>query len=355
MSRSYSPLCRQKVLPVLGAFVLVTFLGCTKKDKENAQTAPSAKSGPAAAMSTPVLPRYVKVELDVPRLSLASRTTVEKVVGKADRIKQNTGWQSAEYHWGELEYERGIVTGLSYSFPPPLPDNVDEALARVGLRKASPPGTALGGNNYQWSNLFGTALRCCGFEFESVMLARDFSSIDIAIKKRIPKSDETPFEQMTAAEHTTFAEKILRTPIEDVNRGNLDEAKKHLDAAVELKPAEQRTVEMLREKISRIEADRVQKGIWSPREEDVTSSESVRMAAWARCRSVIEENLKAPSTAEFQSGDRDYVHYDGKFMWTVQTKLDAQNSFGAKIRGTFTCKVRCANDETCEVVKLTEH
>lgn len=55
----------------------------------------------------------------------------------------------------------------------------------------------------------------------------------------------------------------------------------------------------------------------------------------------IPQRLKAPSTAEFSavtvasSGD----------VYTVTGKVDAQNSFGAMIRSSFTCVVRDANTQ----------
>lgn len=53
------------------------------------------------------------------------------------------------------------------------------------------------------------------------------------------------------------------------------------------------------------------------------------------CRYFVKERLKAPSTAEFsgesQSGSAP--------RWTVSGSVDAENSFGAKIRMSYTCTV----------------
>lgn len=54
-------------------------------------------------------------------------------------------------------------------------------------------------------------------------------------------------------------------------------------------------------------------------------------AKW-QCRQYIEPRLKAPSTAKFQNYN--------EFSWhngNVSGYVDAQNSFGAQIRTTFTC------------------
>jgi hypothetical protein len=75
---------------------------------------------------------------------------------------------------------------------------------------------------------------------------------------------------------------------------------------------------------------------------------------WAeiRCRAVVERNLKAPSTAVFQDYSDDYVKYLGQGKFEVQTKVDAENSFGAKLRTSFDCQVQCVDAETCSVTHL---
>lgn len=72
------------------------------------------------------------------------------------------------------------------------------------------------------------------------------------------------------------------------------------------------------------------------------------------CRDSVKNNLKAPSTAKFQSFLDDYIGYQGKGKFEVQTKVDAENSFGAMLRSTFDCKVQCVDGEHCAVASLKE-
>lgn len=55
--------------------------------------------------------------------------------------------------------------------------------------------------------------------------------------------------------------------------------------------------------------------------------------AISQCESAIEERLKAPTTAEFNSTAT------GDGTWTVVGTVDAQNSFGAMIRSAYQCSV----------------
>lgn len=60
-------------------------------------------------------------------------------------------------------------------------------------------------------------------------------------------------------------------------------------------------------------------------------------AEWA-CEGVVESNLKAPSTAEYDSSA------SGSGPWNVIGTVDAENSFGAKIRSTYSCTVERSGD-----------
>lgn len=68
------------------------------------------------------------------------------------------------------------------------------------------------------------------------------------------------------------------------------------------------------------------------------------------CKGFVKERLKAPSTAKF----RDFYQDDGEVQvdrntdgtYTVTSTVDAQNSFGAKLRSTFTCTVHPTGKDT---------
>jgi hypothetical protein len=59
------------------------------------------------------------------------------------------------------------------------------------------------------------------------------------------------------------------------------------------------------------------------------------LQAQSICQTAVENRLKAPSTADFSRwGEAPTGTVNG---WTVEGMVDAENSFGAKIRSAFTC------------------
>ena len=57
--------------------------------------------------------------------------------------------------------------------------------------------------------------------------------------------------------------------------------------------------------------------------------------AAAVCKQMVKDRLKSPSSAEFSG-----VGYDGTSpVWTVTGAVDAENSFGAKLRLNWRCVV----------------
>jgi hypothetical protein len=57
--------------------------------------------------------------------------------------------------------------------------------------------------------------------------------------------------------------------------------------------------------------------------------------AYNACKTYVKGQLKAPSTASF--ADHSVTHNGSTY--TVTGAVDAENSFGAKIRNTYTCSV----------------
>ena len=57
--------------------------------------------------------------------------------------------------------------------------------------------------------------------------------------------------------------------------------------------------------------------------------------AWTAATDVVKNNLKAPSTAEFCSKSSATIEQHGN-TWTIKGYVDAENSFGAKLRNDFT-------------------
>jgi uncharacterized protein YceK len=67
-----------------------------------------------------------------------------------------------------------------------------------------------------------------------------------------------------------------------------------------------------------------------------------KYAAQVMCEKFVKQQLKAPATAEFDSGPG---VQSGK-AWVVEGTVDSENSFGAMLRNDFRCKVKyLGNDE----------
>lgn len=60
---------------------------------------------------------------------------------------------------------------------------------------------------------------------------------------------------------------------------------------------------------------------------------------WTDAQDAVKEELKAPSTAKFPWDYESYVTDNGDGTYTVTSYVDAENSFGAKIRSKFRCIV----------------
>ncbi len=75
-------------------------------------------------------------------------------------------------------------------------------------------------------------------------------------------------------------------------------------------------------------------------EQQAANDERVRQynAAFA-CQDAVRERLKAPASAEFQAPREAQIsaYEDGSYK--IESYVDAQNSFGAKLRNAFTCQV----------------
>ena len=87
----------------------------------------------------------------------------------------------------------------------------------------------------------------------------------------------------------------------------------------------------------------------------------VKMQAWdssaavfnaeIECKVAIESRLKAPSTADWSRGESGkWRDHPGYFL--VRYAVDAENSFGAKLRNRYECQVVCLTEKTCQVTKI---
>lgn len=68
--------------------------------------------------------------------------------------------------------------------------------------------------------------------------------------------------------------------------------------------------------------------------------------AIAQCEARIDNLLKAPATADYSSD----ASGSGAGPWTVTGTVDAENSFGAKIRSEYQCTVTMSGDSATTTV-----
>lgn len=78
-------------------------------------------------------------------------------------------------------------------------------------------------------------------------------------------------------------------------------------------------------------------GLLDDGESKPASFQDKQLMAGRVCEKYVRASLKAPSTADF--GDKQTVSL-GDDSFQVVGQVDAQNSFGAMIRNTYTCKTR---------------
>lgn len=180
--------------------------------------------------------------------------------------------------------------------------------------------------------------------YDSLVSSRDSSPRTEVAPAQTPDRVQVPV--MSNHDHLAAARRQLKSV---ADMAGLDSISQHLEA---VRASDPHNKELQR--LTTILAKRVTV-LYKDKKERDAGADGVGMAAQARCRVGIGGSLKAPSTAEFQSSVEDYVHYDGKFIWTVQTRVDAQNSFGARLRSLFTCKVYCEDNQSCRLTKIVEN
>lgn len=73
---------------------------------------------------------------------------------------------------------------------------------------------------------------------------------------------------------------------------------------------------------------------------------------WTFVQECVSKNLKSPSTAKFPTYNHATIKQVGdssediKQKWHVESYVDAENSFGAKVRQNFSIDIIRHNDET---------
>lgn len=82
-------------------------------------------------------------------------------------------------------------------------------------------------------------------------------------------------------------------------------------------------------------------------------SQGGEASAYGACRDYVKDQLVSPSSASFPSlySSEVTVTDNGSGRWTVSGPVDADNSFGASLRSSFTCTVRF-NDGLYDLVSV---
>ena len=93
--------------------------------------------------------------------------------------------------------------------------------------------------------------------------------------------------------------------------------------------------------------------LWSdpqPGQPDPPSYEDRQITAWVACKMAVERRLKAPTTADFETGGHLGVFVSGE-SFAVESYVDAENSFGAMLRNSFSCS-GTTDGKTARVVRV---
>ena len=83
-----------------------------------------------------------------------------------------------------------------------------------------------------------------------------------------------------------------------------------------------------------------------------------KIEAWVMTQQFVKDNLKSPSSADFGGVFGDYqdpyqiVTDLGEGKFRVQAWVDAQNSFGAKIRNRFVCELEYVGNNRWRMTNL---
>lgn len=79
-------------------------------------------------------------------------------------------------------------------------------------------------------------------------------------------------------------------------------------------------------------------------------SNSLEIDAYAMCQQYVKNSLKAPSTADFPWSGRGTRNSIGNYV--VVSYVDAENSFGAKLRNHYTCEVEHIGGDRWRLINL---
>lgn len=90
-------------------------------------------------------------------------------------------------------------------------------------------------------------------------------------------------------------------------------------------------------------------GVFFGRGTSTPSARDLEIDAFIMCRQYVEQALKAPATADFPATRGVLISEN---TYGIRAYVDAQNSFGAKIRTHYTCTVRHLGGDRWELVSF---
>ncbi|HDK7176469.1 TPA: hypothetical protein PTV31_003079 [Clostridium botulinum] len=64
-----------------------------------------------------------------------------------------------------------------------------------------------------------------------------------------------------------------------------------------------------------------------------------RYKAYETAKSYVEDNLKSPTTAEFASIDEAKITKLKQDEYKIESYVNSENGFGAKVKSTFSCRI----------------
>ncbi len=82
------------------------------------------------------------------------------------------------------------------------------------------------------------------------------------------------------------------------------------------------------------------------------SSGHGKVAAYTMCEQFAGKRLKAPASADFQLYDDSLVRNMGESEFKIISYVDAQNSFGAKLRTKYACVIKYTGNEEWQLESL---
>jgi len=171
-------------------------------------------------------------------------------------------------------------------------------------------------------------------------------NLNSAKDQRPQNTPDSPSKPLTAQEHLRLARQALAQV--DVN-GDFGTADSLITATLSHAAEARKDIrtrakaQEMMNRAARLATDLLKVRAWN--------SEGASITAEVNCKLFIERRLKSPASADWMSPTvGQWTNHPGYFL--VRQTVDAQNSFGAKLRDSYECQVLCISDSACDVEKM---